>query len=304
MCICINIYAYACFIIHVHVSPKKKKTVHRCAQTIFRQCMLNQVTVAGADNMLHISPSCICVSISTYAHRTKGNGGGQWGENGEGLVQIHKFMEVWAKLSNLCTNFLPEGPYLFGGGKRRPLFVKRFMKEGGGLHFGPLYLGSTLQHSATHCNTLQHTVTHCNTLQHTVTHCNTLHHRTDTFVHCTSVPHCNTLQHAATRCNTLQHRTYTCVHGTPVTCHASHLFVCGGGRVNIHEFYLLFQDTGCRKYTGCLKLQVSFRQKATNYRPLLRKLNNKDKVSYASSPPCSIWSGFVLCIVSSNSKFL
>ena len=38
---------------------------------------------------------------------------------------------------------------------------------------------------------------------------------------------------------------------------------------------------------GCLKLQVSFRKRATNYRALLRKMTSKDKVSRGSSPPCS-----------------
>ena len=49
--------------------------------------------------------------------------------------------------------------------------------------------GSTLQHTATHCNTLQHTSKECYTLQHTATHCITLQH---------SATHCNTLQHTAT----------------------------------------------------------------------------------------------------------
>ena len=34
-------------------------------------------------------------------------------------------------------------------------------------------------------------------------------------------------------------------------------------------------------------MQVSFRQRATNYRALLRKMTYKDKTSYGSSPPCS-----------------
>jgi len=38
---------------------------------------------------------------------------------------------------------------------------------------------------------------------------------------------------------------------------------------------------------GCLKLQVSFRKRATNYRALLQKMTSKDKVSYGSWPPCS-----------------
>ena len=36
----------------------------------------------------------------------------------------------------------------------------------------------------------------------------------------------------------------------------------------------------------CIKLQVSFRKRATKNRVLLRKMTCKDKASYASSPPC------------------
>jgi len=38
---------------------------------------------------------------------------------------------------------------------------------------------------------------------------------------------------------------------------------------------------------GCLKLQVFFRKKATNYRALLRKMTYEDKASYDSTPLCS-----------------
>ena len=41
------------------------------------------------------------------------------------------------------------------------------------------------------------------------------------------------------------------------------------------------------KTKGCLKLQVFFRKRATNYRALLRKMTCKDKASYGSSPPCT-----------------
>jgi len=43
--------------------------------------------------------------------------------------------------------------------------------------------------------------------------------------------------------------------------------------------------TGWRRCIGCLKLQVSFRKGATNYRVLLRKMTYQDKAPYASSPP-------------------
>ena len=46
------------------------------------------------------------------------------------------------------------------------------------------------------------------------------------------------------------------------------------------------QDTGWRRLIGCLKLQVIFCKRATNYRALLRKVAYEDKPSYASSPPC------------------
>jgi len=38
---------------------------------------------------------------------------------------------------------------------------------------------------------------------------------------------------------------------------------------------------------GCLKLQVIFRKRATNYRALLRKMTCQDKAPYHSTPPCS-----------------
>jgi len=44
--------------------------------------------------------------------------------------------------------------------------------------------------------------------------------------------------------------------------------------------------TGWQRLTGCLKLQVIFRKRATNWRALLRKMTYKDKASYGSSPPC------------------
>ena len=47
-------------------------------------------------------------------------------------------------------------------------------------------------------------------------------------------------------------------------------------------------DTGWRRVIGCLKLQVSFRKRATSYRALLRKMTCKDTVSYDSTPPCTI----------------
>jgi len=45
--------------------------------------------------------------------------------------------------------------------------------------------------------------------------------------------------------------------------------------------------TGSQRPIGCLKLQVLFRKRATNYRVLLRKMTFEDKAFYGSSPPCN-----------------
>jgi len=44
---------------------------------------------------------------------------------------------------------------------------------------------------------------------------------------------------------------------------------------------------GWRRPIGCLKMQVSFCTRATNYRALLQKMTYTDKASYGSSPPCT-----------------
>jgi len=40
--------------------------------------------------------------------------------------------------------------------------------------------------------------------------------------------------------------------------------------------HILMCDTEWRRCVGCLKLQVTFRKRATNYRALLRKIPYKD----------------------------
>jgi len=61
-------------------------------------------------------------------------------------------------------------------------------------------MGSTLQHTATHCNALQRIATHCNALQHTATHCNALQH---------TAAHYRTVQHTALHWQTDQTKTQT-----------------------------------------------------------------------------------------------
>ena len=116
--------------------------------------------------------------------------------------------------------------------------------------FNTLYLQSDyLKHTA--CNPTAHfkictsSATHCNTLF--ATHYNKLPAiRLCSATDCKHTTY-NTLQHSI--CNTLQH------------------------------------TTGWRRCIGCLKLQVNFRKRATNYRAILRKINHKDKASYGFLTP-------------------
>jgi len=52
------------------------------------------------------------------------------------------------------------------------------------------------------------------------------------------------------------------------------------------NIFIYTVDTGCRRPIGCLKLQVIFQKRATNYRILLREMTSKDKASCRSPPPC------------------
>jgi len=54
-----------------------------------------------------------------------------------------------------------------------------------------------------------------------------------------------------------------------------------------HTLHLQAHSTGWPRPIGCLKLQVSFRTRAINYRALLQKMTCKDMASYRSSPPYS-----------------
>ena len=52
------------------------------------------------------------------------------------------------------------------------------------------------------------------------------------------------------------------------------------------ESHLSICATGWRRPIRCLKLQVIFRKRATNYRTLLRKMTYTDNASYGSLPSC------------------
>jgi len=54
----------------------------------------------------------------------------------------------------------------------------------------------------------------------------------------------------------------------------------------IHTGLCRTHNTGRPRPIGCLRLQVIFRKRTTNYRTLLQKMTYNDKASYGSSPPC------------------
>jgi len=75
------------------------------------------------------------------------------------------------------------------------------------------------------------------------------------------------------------------------------LHLCGMSRSKVwHDSFIntLFCGaictTGWRRLIGCLKVQVIFRKRATNYTALLQKMTYEDKASYDSTPPCT-WYG-------------
>jgi len=74
-----------------------------------------------------------------------------------------------------------------------------------------------------------------------------------------------------------------------------HAHVCTtSDRIAIASFHLCISHTGWRRPIGCLKLQVIYGTRATDYRALLRKMTYKDKTSYGSLPPCCSYISYSL----------
>ena len=96
-------------------------------------------------------------------------------------------------------------------------------------------------------------------------------------------------------CTTIQHK---CITSSNLTNHKS-VRLCHTRSLPLHtpththtntltyHLQCLLYATGWRVPIGCLKLNVIFRNRATNNRPLLPKMTYKDKASYGSSPPCN-----------------
>ena len=56
--------------------------------------------------------------------------------------------------------------------------------------------------------------------------------------------------------------------------------------IDLFSPHICCRGTGWRRCIGCLKVQVIFCKRATNYRALLRNMTCEDKASYDSTPPC------------------
>ena len=63
-------------------------------------------------------------------------------------------------------------------------------------------------------------------------------------------------------------------------------FVVSSTVISLSQFSSRF-CTEWRRLIGCLKLQVIFRKRATNYRALLRKMSYENKASHDSTPLCN-----------------
>ena len=80
--------------------------------------------------------------------------------------------------------------------------------------------------------------------------------------------------------------TYICIcttvsgYGDDTVVYAYRVCACKRGEIDS-------TGTGWRRLIGCLKLQIIFCKRATDYRALLRKMIRKDKASYGSLPPCT-----------------
>ena len=122
----------------------------------------------------------------------------------------------------------------------------------------------------THTQLTTHTPHNTNTSQHTQLTTHTTHYTHNPL-------HTHLTTHTPHSTHTSQH-THLTTHIVHDSQHASHI------RTNIRKH---LSRTGWQRCIGCLKLQVFFRKRATNYRDLLWKLTYNDKASYESSPPCT-----------------
>jgi len=85
------------------------------------------------------------------------------------------------------------------------------------------------------------------------------------------------------------HYTYTNkhTHSPHMLCHIWHVMCVTCDTCDshtCHTWHMICWGTGWRRFIACLKLQVILRQRATNYRALLREMTFEDQASYDSTP--------------------
>ena len=163
-----------------------------------------------------------------------------------------------------------------------------------------------LQCVAVFCSVLQYFAVFCSVLQRVAACCSVLQSpwyllgKSSSKSMCCRVSQrvamcCSALQRDAVCCSVLQ-----CVAiamaplssknacHTNITDSTSHLNVTNTSSAGVAETPGFdCHGTGWRRPMSCLKLQVTFRKRDTDYRALLRTMTYKGKVSYASSPHCT-----------------
>ena len=170
------------------------------------------------------------------------------------------------------------------------------------------HTGAQCDHTvtATHCNTLQHTATHCNTLQHICVRIRYVKHIVTDCDECVAVC-CSVLQCVAVCCSVLQCVAVCCsvlqwldvmmnVCHTVTQCDHTATYKqrerqngCTHQKKPSHGLWVWLMcvtqshnvitqpHTGWRRPIKCLKLQVIFRKRATNYMALLRIMIYNDE---------------------------
>ena len=150
---------------------------------------------------------------------------------------------------------------------------------------------SVLQCVAECCSVLQCVAECCRVLWCVVVCCSVLPHGPPQ--HNQYVLDCNMLQCVAVCCSMLQ-----CISAriralaskfVAMCCGVMH-YICAYSRANsiVVSICVAVRGTGWRRLIGCLKLQVIFCKRATNFKALLRKMTYKDEASYGISPLCNV----------------
>jgi len=101
-------------------------------------------------------------------------------------------------------------------------------------------------------------------------------------IYITELIHIYSTDEWVSSCKVCHFKNLTHIEGAPLIPKKTHTHILNELTCSFNELI----RTGWRRCIGCLKLQVYFRKRVTNYRALLRKMTYEDKASYVSLPPC------------------